>query len=63
MFNPNHELRLGALREQLYKAQAVTPDLMACVITQVCVRLIPLDDVSSWRLTPHEVLEAAHNPA
>ena len=49
MFNPNHEERLGVLQEQLYKAQAVTPDLMARVITQVCVRLPALHMASNAR--------------
>ena len=49
MFNPNHEERLGVLQEQLYKAQAVTPDLMARVITQVCVRLPALHVASNAR--------------
>ena len=47
MFNPDHEERLAVLQEQLHKAQAVSPDLMAHVIAQVCVRLPALHAASN----------------
>jgi len=50
MFDPNHEQRLTVLQEQLHKAQAVTPDLIARVITQACVRLPALHVTSKIRI-------------
>jgi hypothetical protein len=49
MFNPDHEERLGVLLEKIHKAHSVTPDLMARIITQACVRLPALQVASNAR--------------
>jgi hypothetical protein len=36
--DPNHEQRLRELREQLRRAQTITPDLMADLIGRACLR-------------------------
>ena len=63
MFNPNREECLGVLQEQLHKAQAVTPDLMARVITQACVRLPALHVASNARRIPRLVESRAYADA
>jgi hypothetical protein len=39
LFDPKHAERLGGLETQLRRAPAITPDLMADVIVQACVRV------------------------
>jgi hypothetical protein len=39
LFNPKHEDRLGRLANRLRFAQAVTPDLVADVAAEACVRV------------------------
>ncbi len=38
LFDPNQELRLAELQEQLRRARTVTPDVMADVIAGACLR-------------------------
>jgi hypothetical protein len=39
LYNPKHDDRLHALAQQLRLARSVTPDLMADIVAEACVRL------------------------
>jgi hypothetical protein len=63
MFNPNREERLVVLQDQIHNAQAVTPDLMARVIAQACVRLPALHVASNARRIRRLVESRAYTDA
>jgi hypothetical protein len=51
LLDPKHEERLGRLEGQLRCAQAVTPELMAQVVTQACTRFAAYGPAAQTRVS------------